>query len=155
MHLTMQAIGWSLDYKRFRIYLKEKFHVTTANYFIGYIQWNKKLYMNLESYGYTMIYRPTHPIRGEGYKGNCDVELVLNTMINIDNFDKAVLVTSDGDFSSLVTYLIDKDKLERVLVPNKEHCSRLLRKAAGSKIDYIENLRVKLELEGREAPRED
>lgn len=35
LHLTMQHVGWALDYAKFRVYLKDKFKVTKAYYFIG------------------------------------------------------------------------------------------------------------------------
>ena len=40
LHLTMQNVGWLLDYKRFRIYLKDKYNVTKAYYFIGKVTGN-------------------------------------------------------------------------------------------------------------------
>jgi len=56
-----------------------------------------------------------------------------------------VVVTSDGDFACLVRYLYERDKLERVLSPNREACSVLLRRAARERIDFLEAARGKLE----------
>jgi uncharacterized LabA/DUF88 family protein len=39
-------------------------------------------------------------------KGNVDVDLTLHALDKIGQYDCAVLVTSDGDFASLVSYLI-------------------------------------------------
>lgn len=149
LHLTMVNVGWPLDYSRFRTYLKEKYGITKAYYFIGNIPGNEDLYSNLESYGYEIIFKPTLYVPGKGYKGNCDAELVLQAMIDINGYYKAVIVTSDGDFSCLVKYLVSMDKLERVLAPCREGCSKLLREAAGSKIDYMDNLRNKLEYKSK------
>jgi uncharacterized LabA/DUF88 family protein len=44
-------------------------------------------------------------------KGNVDAELVLHAMIEYPNYDKALIVTGDGDFFCLVEYLIKQDKL--------------------------------------------
>lgn len=161
LHLTMGNVGWLLNYQRFRVYLREKYHVTEAYYFIGKVSGNEDLYSNLETWGYQTVFKPTLYRKGEGYKGNCDAELVLKVMIDLKNnkFDSAVIVTSDGDFSCLVEYLNEENKLKCVLAPCKEGCSRLLRKAARSKIDYMDNLKGKLEykkeLKGEEAPRKD
>jgi len=74
-------------------------------------------------------------------------------MKRINDYDKAVIVTSDGDFRCLVEHLLQVGKLERVLAPCRDGCSLLLRKAAGVKIDYFDNLRVKLEHKrGRSTP---
>jgi len=78
-------------------------------------------------------------------KGNVDAELVLQAMIEYASYDRAVIVTSDGDFSCLVRYLKDQGKLERVLSPTGTACSALLSKAAGHQIDFLEQLRRKLE----------
>ena len=145
----MQNTGWRLDYLKFRIYLKDKFRISRAYYFIGKIPGNEDIYNNLESCGYTLIYKPTLLVPGKGYKGNCDAELVLQAMITFGDYEKAVIVTSDGDFGCLVEYLSKEKKLEKVIAPRREGCSILLRKAAGPKIDYIDNLKTKLEYAGR------
>ncbi|MBD3359353.1 MAG: hypothetical protein GF365_01430 [Candidatus Buchananbacteria bacterium] len=43
--------GWQLDYKRFRIYLRDKYHVSKAFLFIGFKPENHVLYTNLQQYG--------------------------------------------------------------------------------------------------------
>ncbi len=146
LHLTMVNLGWALDYRRFRVYLKDKYHVTEAYYFIGKVIGNEQLYSNLESYGYNLVFKPTLCIPGKGYKGNCDAELVLEAMKRLNDYDKAVIVTSDGDFGCLVEHLLQLGKLERVLSPCRAGCSVLLRRAAGVRMDYFDNLKGKLEL---------
>jgi uncharacterized LabA/DUF88 family protein len=78
-------------------------------------------------------------------KGNVDADLVLQTMVDFEKYDKAIIVSSDGDFYSLVEHLYGNRKLEIVLSPNKEKCSILLKKKAKEKIDFLDNLRGKLE----------
>lgn len=81
-------------------------------------------------------------------KGNIDANLVLKAMIDFheNKFDKAIIVTSDGDFYSLVDYFYSKEKLKFVLSPNKNNCSSLLRKSGKEKMIYLDNnLRGKLE----------
>lgn len=155
LHLTVVNVGWALDYKRFRVYLRDKYHITEAYYFIGKVIGNEKLYSNLKSHGYNLVFKPTLRIPGKGYKGNCDAELVLEAMKRLNDYDKAVIVTSDGDFRCLVEYLFSIEKLERVLAPCRDGCSVLLRKAAGVKMDYFDNLREKLAYKRKEAPHED
>ncbi len=66
-------------------------------------------------------------------------------MIQFPSYDKAVIVTSDGDFACLVEYLRVQGKLERVLSPSRGKCSSLLKEAAGAAIDFLEVARKKLE----------
>jgi len=117
LHLGVRRLGWSLDFRRFRVYLKEKYHVTKAYLFIGYLPGNENLYRALQEYGYVLIFKPVLVRQSGQVKGNVDAELVLNAMIEYENCDRAVLVTSDGDFACLVEYLYGKGKLDTVLSP--------------------------------------
>ena len=144
LNMGIQAFGWKLDYKKFRVYLREKFGVKIAYYFIGYIQENQDLYSYLQNAGYILIFKPTIPDSNGDIKGNVDADLVLQTMIDINKYKKAVIITSDGDFCSLVKYLYKNNKLERVISPYKKTCSNLLKKTAKEKIIFIDNLSKKL-----------
>jgi len=73
-------------------------------------------------------------------------DIVLQAMIDYDNYEKAVLVSGDSDFYSLVKYLRKNDKLKLVLAPNLESSSFLLRKEAKEKFYCIEELKKKLAL---------
>jgi len=66
-------------------------------------------------------------------------------MIDFNEYEGAVLVTNDGDFACLARYLTEKRKLERVLSPNRAKCSALLKRAAGARIDFLEDARKKIE----------
>ena len=142
-----QVSGWKLDFLKFRNYLKTKYAVEKAYLFIGYIPTNTSLYKHLQEFGYTLVFKPVLEIRKNGkkeYKGNVDAELVLHTIINMDKYDKAVIVSGDGDFHCLVEYLDKSNKLEKILTPNKRYSS-LLRKYS-SYILPLGVIKKKLEL---------
>lgn len=82
-------------------------------------------------------------------KGNVDAELVPQAMIDRDEYERAVIVTSDGDFACLVRYLDEADKLEAVLSPNRERCSALLEKAAKGRMQFLDTLRERVEWQAR------
>jgi len=145
VNMGVEEIGWKLDFRKLIIYLKEKYSVKTAYLFIGYLPENQKLYSNLQKYGYLLIFKPVLKDENGRPKGNIDADLVLQTMLDYEKYDKAVIVSSDGDFYSLVEHLYSKHKLAVVLSPNKEKCSILLKKKAKEKIDFMNNLRNKLE----------
>ena len=48
-------------------------------------------------------------------------------MIEYPNYDKAVIVTGDGDFYCLVKYLAKQNKLRQVLIPDEHNYSVLLK----------------------------
>ena len=104
--------------------------MTKAYLFIGQVAGNEALYAFMQESGYILIFKPTFERHESGkvkIKGNVDAELVLHAMIQYKNYDKAIIVSGDGDFHCLVEYLEKKNKLCRILVPNK-HYSGLLRK---------------------------
>ncbi len=109
---------------------------------------NESLYTYLQSAGYICIFKPTLEIKEEGgkkirIKGNVDAELVLHTMIEYKNYDKAVIVSGDGDFHCLIEYLEKKNKLGRIIIPNRKAYSQLLWKFR-KYMDYMNNLDGKL-----------
>ncbi|PIS39081.1 MAG: hypothetical protein COT34_00300 [Candidatus Nealsonbacteria bacterium CG08_land_8_20_14_0_20_43_11] len=145
LNLGIESLGWKLDFKRFRVYLKEKYKVSTAYLFIGYVTANQNLYSFLQKAGYVLIFKPTLPDRDGEVKGNVDADLVLQAMIDFPKYDQAIIVSSDGDFYSLVKYLYERKKLCFVMSPYVKTCSVLLKKSAKEKIIFMDNLRHKLE----------
>ncbi len=115
-----------------------------AYLFIGYLPENANLYRALQEYGYLLIFKNVLQKKDGTVKGNVDAELVLHAMIQYGNYEKAVIVTSDGDFACLVEYLYGKEKLETVLSPYFETCSILLKRAARERIAFFQKLRTKL-----------
>lgn len=145
LNLGIKSLGWGLDFGRFRIYLREKYSVRVAYLFIGYVQQHQDLYANLQKQGYVLIFKPTLRDKDGNVKGNVDADLVLQAMIDFKNYDQAIIITSDGDFHSLVKYLYEQGKLSAVMSPYVKTCSTLLKKSAKEKIFFMDNLRHKLE----------
>lgn len=130
LNLGVKSSGWTLDFHKFYVLLREKYHVQKAYLFIGQVAGNEKLYTFLQESGYILVFKPTLEFKRKKEKitkGNVDAELVLHTMIQWNNFGKAIIVSGDGDFHCLIEYLYDNNKLERVFVPNNKYSSLLRR----------------------------
>jgi len=147
LNLSIRDQGWRLDYKRFRQYLKDKYKITKAFLFIGYITTQQTLYTTLQQQGFILVFKPTLDFKEGKIKGNVDAELVLHAMIEWGNYDRAVIVTGDGDFHCLIEYLKKKGKLERILIPNQHKYSALLKKFT-TDMAFINELKGKLEYFG-------
>lgn len=147
LNLGIKSLGWKLDFQRFRKYLREKYRVSVAYLFIGYKQTNQDLYSSLQKAGFVLVFKPTLPDKDGNIKGNVDADLVLQVMIDYkdSNFDKALILTSDGDFYSLVKYLYEHNRLLAVMSPYVKTCSALLKKSARERIIFMDNLRKKIE----------
>jgi uncharacterized LabA/DUF88 family protein len=140
----VQGLGWKLDFKKFRIYLQEKYAVKKAYYFIGHLADQKKLYASLKEAGFTLVFKPTLRDASGAVKGNCDAELVLQAMIELPNYKQAVVVTGDGDFHCLVKHLDAQGKLAILLAPSHRNCSSLLRRILQNRIVFLEHAHVAL-----------
>lgn len=140
--------GWNLDFKKFRTYLKEKYSVTKAFLCIGYVPGNESLYAKLQQCDYICVFKPTLYLPSGNVKGNVDAELVLQAMIEYNNYDKAVIVSGDGDFYCLAKYLLEKEKLRIILAPNQFKYSSLLNGLSSEKLtilNFINQHKNKLE----------
>ena len=144
LYLGAKSEGWFIDYRRFRVHLRDMYHVDKAFMFIGFLEQNQGLYRQLQEAGFLLIFKDILEHNGI-VKGNCDAELVLHSMIEYDQYDQAIVVTGDGDFSCLVRYLLEKGKLRAVLAPSRVRCSSLLRKAARDTLTFCRDFRHKIE----------
>lgn len=147
LNLGVQKIGWKMDWHKFRIWLQEKYNVSHAYMFIGYMPDNENLYEQMHDHGFLVVLKPTTEIKVTDadaehdkdakptVKGNIDADLVLHAMKEYRNYDKAVIVSGDGDFFGLVEYLAQQGKLLKILTPNQRY-STLLKEFE----QYIEGL---------------
>lgn len=138
LNLGTQRMGWKLDWRKFRKFLRDKYGVTKAYMFIGYMSENEQLYEYMHDLGFLVVLKPTvdvttpsEPKDGKddkdkekpSVKGNVDADLVLYAMKELPNYDQAVIVSGDGDFLGLVEYLREQGKLAQILTPNWQYSS--------------------------------
>src|SRR5690606_18482553 len=83
------------------------------------------LYNALQESGFILVFKPLVRRGDQEVKGNVDTDLVLQAMIDINRYDKAVIVSGDGDFSGLVRHLSTSNKLRQLIIPNKDRYSSL------------------------------
>lgn len=145
LNLGVRSQGWHIDYRRLRLYLKNRYNVQKAYMFIGYVKDNMELYASLVAAGFELIYKPTVAYRENGkvtQKGNVDAELVLWAAAKtITEYDKAIIISADGDFRCLYDYLDEKGKLRLIISPSRRF-SHLLSpfKDRITRIDHLRNV---------------
>jgi uncharacterized LabA/DUF88 family protein len=141
LNLGTQKMGWKMDWKKFREWLKAEYNVEKAFMFIGYMPDYEKLYDQLHSQGYLVVLKPTlemfqtdedrkeeekkPPEEKKTVKGNIDADVVLHVMKELKNYDKAIIVSGDGDFYTLIEFLEQKGKLMHLMTPNWQYSSLL------------------------------
>jgi len=157
LNISVRELGWKIDHARFRNYLTDKYNVSRAYIFIGFLAQNAQLYASLQKAGFVCIFRPTLIYKDGTTKGNCDAELVLQAMLDFDEYDKALLISGDGDFQCLAKYLHEHNKLGALLIPNQQKFSALLKfDFLKSYHRFVSDLRKKLEYSPeKKSPRKD
>lgn len=133
LNLGTQRAGWKMDWRKFRQFLGDKYGVTHAYMFIGYISDNEDLYNQLHESGYLVVLKPTVETSGTDddadkkpvVKGNIDAELVLYAMKEMPNYAQSIIVSGDGDFYCLAEYLESKARLKAIMTPNWRYSSLL------------------------------
>ena len=125
---SAKELGFEIDYKKFRGWLRQKYNANNIYLFIGLVPERVKFYEHLQSCGYVLVFKQTVSV-GEKIKGNCDAELVLKTVSDFytKSFSKCILITGDGDFGCLVEFLKENKSIEIILSPDEKKCSILLR----------------------------
>jgi len=127
LHLWTKTEDWEINFFRFRVYLKDKFKVEKAYYFLWYLDENEeKLYTNLQESGFIIVFREHNSKMKWKKKWNVDVDIcfeMMKKLVDDENFNKIVLVSWDWDYIKPVKYLIKKEKLKRILFPNKRFSS--------------------------------
>ena len=161
LHYTYENLDWQIDYQKLIDHLRTKYGVIVAHYFLGKTPNNKSIRDKLISYGYNIKLKEPSPYKTEEevcpycnevikksevrYKADVDSYLTMQVLSDINDFDKAVIISSDGDYDELVKRLARQNKLRMVFAPCRDGCSKLLQKAAVDKIAYIDDYKDSLE----------
>jgi len=147
LNLGVQKLGWKMDWRKFRQWLTDQYGVSKAFMFIGYVPEFESLYQQMHEAGYMVVLKPTFDMskpqvekpdkkeEEKHTKGNVDADLVLWAMKEMSNYEKAIIVSGDGDFFTLIEYLEGKKRLLKILTPNRFY-SNLFNKFE----NYIERL---------------
>jgi len=147
LHLGTTATNWKVDHFKFRTHLKDKYDVTEAYYFLGYISdIQQDLYNNLQKAGFIVVFKDHNSSLSTKKKGNVDTDIVFEIMKNLlenKTLSKIVLVSGDGDYTKIVKYLMAKDRFKKILFPNKKFASSLYKTLGSEYFDYLENDYIK------------
>lgn len=167
LNLGVQKNGWKMDWRKFRNFLQTKYNVSKAYMFIGHVPEFEDLYLQMHDIGYLVVLKPTQdltkpradtPVSGKPdgedkkpIKGNIDAELVLWAMKELNNYERAIIVSGDGDFYCLAEFLEEQRKLGFIMAPNRQY-SQLLNRFE-KYIVRLDRLRAELEYKGRKPKR--
>ena len=133
---------WSIDLKRFKVYLKDRYNCTEALLFMGaYEKEYQNTYELFKSFGYKLVFRIHDEIASSKKTGNVDTDVVFQMMHDFHHniFDKCILVSGDGDYFKTVNYLVEQGKFERLMLPSHKNASSLYRKLTRQYYIYLDD----------------
>lgn len=148
---TLSLDPWKVDLFRFRVYLREKYNVEEAYYFLGFMDEKyEKLYQRLSDAGFILVFRAHGDDFKSRKKGNVDTDIVFMMMKNFherNDSKKFFLVSGDGDYYKTILYLKNKGVLGKILFPAHFRASSLYRDIGGSFYTYLDDPSIKEKIE--------
>ena len=145
---SQQTLGWRVDYEKLKQYFEKECDLGVIYFYTGRVGDNHKqnsFIKKLETIGYIVKAKEVKWIKisrnSYEWKGNLDVELTIDVLANIQNFETLILMSGDSDFAPLLDSV--KKVGKRVLVMStKGHISKELLDRA----KYINLKKLKIEL---------
>jgi uncharacterized LabA/DUF88 family protein len=145
---SQQSLGWRVDYKKLQEYFKKECDLQAIYFYTGLVGANNKQQSFLEKlrqFGYQVNAKEVKRIRVSRsafqWKGNLDVELTIDVIKNVGNFDTLILLSGDSDFAPLLDTV--KAAGKRVIVMStKGHVAKELLDRA--KYVNLKNLKAEI-----------
>ncbi|OQB09508.1 MAG: NYN domain protein [Parcubacteria group bacterium ADurb.Bin216] len=141
------ANPWEVSLKKFRIFLKDRYKVVAAYYYLGFRNAdNKDLYKEIKDAGFELNFREHNKGMATLKKGNVDSDIIFSVMEKIyyqEKFDKIILVSGDGDYKRMIDFLIKEKRMNKILFPNRDFASSLYKKLGSEFYDYLDGPSIK------------
>jgi len=170
-HYYLKKHAWEIDWERFKTFLDEMCDVVEVYYYDGMP--SKAMFFDLhrgacmknfsdmkkEKWNYfNSLWQKGFKIRSKligriydtrmrqyKYKCNFDVELTIDAIDNLDDYEVCMLCSGDGDFIKLIRYLKGKEK-RVIVIAGEDRLSRGSEKAANQVI-YLKNIKRDIEIQ--------
>lgn len=149
-----RAEGWLIDLNKLLGYLKRKFKISKAFFYYGKDSKSpkkEKFLKKLKGFGYTLRVKEIKRF-GAKSKANCDVDLTMDMLLMMKEYKKAIVLTGDGDFAPLLSYLISAKK-EIIVISSPKRTAREIKVIVGSEHIDFGSLRYLLEYKNKKRGR--
>ena len=123
LYHAAKNLGFKIDFLRLKQYFVSKemelfkaFYYSAYDPSEGFIM---KILDWLKHNGFSVVTKEVKKIAHSYIKGNMDVELTIDMLLNMDRYDIAILFSGDGDFTRCVSELQKQNKLVQVVSTEK------------------------------------
>ena len=129
---SQQTLGWRIDYTKLKEYFQKECNLGGIYFYTGRVGENHKqnaFLEKLKQLGYIVKAKEVKRIKvsksAYEWKGNLDVELTIDVLGNIDNFDTLILMSGDSDFAPLLDAVQARHK-RTIVMSTKGHIAKEL-----------------------------
>ena len=148
---SVKSLGWWVDYKRLFIFFKTHTNLVEIRHYCPAFNDERQnnFFTVLKKSGFKLITKPLKVIteidkaKGDIRKANFDVEITIDTMKLLADYDTLILFSGDSDFDSLIRHLRQKGK-KVIVISSRYHISRELIESSNRYID-LKKLREEIE----------
>ena len=140
LELSVRHLGWQVAYSRLHTFFRDRGQLARAVFYsVQYDTDSHKGFLTvIKKAGFRLNTKPIKVIQdkqsGEQRKANFDVEIAVDAMKWLGEFDSLVLFSGDGDFDYLVRHLRSQRK-QVVVCSTRYHISRELLASADEYLD--------------------
>ncbi len=147
IHKSIQEMWWLIDWWLFYQYLQKKFLPDKVIMFIGYIQKYNHFYQKLKNIWYTIVFKEVLVRENGSIKWDVDIDIAIQAMKDMykEHIKGVYLVSGDADYNSLIYERIKEWIFEKLIVPRLDKTLYILRKASGSKLQPLTDIRHLIE----------
>ncbi|MFX1507901.1 MAG: NYN domain-containing protein [Promethearchaeota archaeon] len=142
LYHAAKSLGFKIDFLRLKEYfvtnelrLFQAFYYSAYDPSQGFIM---KIIDWLRFNGFSVVTKEVKKIAHSFIKGNMDVELVVDMLLNMDQYDIAILFSGDGDFTRCVSELQKRGKLVYVVSTEKSDPPLLAHELKAQVDEFIE-----------------
>ncbi len=129
---SQRTLGWRVDYQKLKAYFETECDLRRMYFYTGRVGSNVKqqsFLRKLEAFGYVVKAKEVKRIQVDKdtfeWKGNLDVELTIDVLQNLPNFDTLVLLSGDSDFAALLDSAKNARK-RAIVMSTKGHVAKEL-----------------------------
>lgn len=143
--------GWKMDFKKLAHYLKTRFKAVRVIYYAGLDAENNKqlgFYEKLQEFNYILRLVPVKTFKDGKKKADVDSRMTFEIMKYFSKYNRAIVMTGDGDFYWVLEYLLEKKK-EVKLLSHADSTARELKKLFGEEFTDLGRIKSVLEYKMR------
>jgi len=145
--MQKDVLQWFVDPKKMLNWVSQYGDIVDANYYTTVDNDNEGqlMYMRALSHmGFRVDAKPIQNNNNDDYNSSVDLDMIIDMLIHIDNYDMAVILSGDSDFARICEILICRGKRFLVL-STKGVVSNEIRSVAGMHYRDILELRKEIE----------